>query len=319
MAEGEEKSGEGGCGARVKKETVNLLKFKKLQAMGGFSLWEATGLLQALWLFAARETPQGDIGRFSNEDIAYAIEFPLERIDRAVEVLVATRWLDASEVHRLVVHDWRDHCEDAVKMRLVRAGLPFADGTPAKASRMATSERARHEHGGDTAAVCGAHGVRTACARDGDGDGGVRTTDTDTDTRTETKPIPIPEPRPARSSSAESSSVSDSAAGDGARKALWARLQGVVLRRRGEQVDSRDPPEYREWWRTVCASIAENGGLGELEAWVKYAEDCGNPAIRKAKDLGELKRPSAWIAGKCRDFLEQHGVRLPAPPGKMSA
>lgn len=290
----------------MKKETVNLLKFKKLQAMAGLSLWEATGVLQALWMFAARETPQGDIGRFSNEDIAYGIEFPLERIDRVVEVLVATRWLDASEAHRLVVHDWPDHCEDAVKMRLVRAGLPFADGTPAKASRMAQAERARHGHGEATPTEQRAHPVRTACARDVDSGGGVCTTDTDT--RTETKPIPKPEPKPARVS-ANSESVSDSD-----RKALWSRLQAVVLRRRGDPADSRDPPEYREWWRQVSAAIGRHDGLGELEGWVKYAEDCADPVRSRAKDLGELKRPAAWMASKCRDFLEAHGETLPAPP-----
>ena len=48
---------------------------------------------------------------------------------------------------------------------------------------------------------------------------------------------------------------------------------------------------------------------------VRYARDCLDPTARRMKDLGELKKPGAYIAGKLRDA----GVKLPPPPAVRAA
>ncbi|HPO07385.1 MAG TPA: hypothetical protein PLZ55_01855, partial [bacterium] len=59
--------------------------------------------------------------------------------DALIEALVAEAWLDEHPVHRLVVHDWHDHCEDYLKKRVERAGLTFASA-PQKAIRSGSPE-----------------------------------------------------------------------------------------------------------------------------------------------------------------------------------
>lgn len=295
----------------MKKETENTLKFKKLKAMAGLATWEAKGLLVALWQFTASNSPRGDLGRFSNEDIAYGIEFPLDRIDGVIAVLVKTAWLDESAEHRLIVHDWSEHCEDAVKMRLQRAGESFADGTASSTTRMAKKERAQCPQPVDTSSARRGDSVPTACARNGDGADGVGTTDTDTDTRTETKPIPIPEPKPGPARVSGSANFDPASVGsDSAYKhALWKRTKAVVMWRDGEVQDGRDPPENEPWWRETTKRAADAGLLPALEEAVQYAADCRDPVVRRAKDLGELARPAAFVASK----LKGAGLKLPAP------
>ena len=108
----------------MKHETPHLLKFKKLQRRLGLRSWEAKGLLQSVWDFVGDNCPRGDVGRFSNEDIAFGIDFEGD-FDPVIEALVETGWLEESEEHRLIIHDWKDHCEDRIKKRLQRAGMDF--------------------------------------------------------------------------------------------------------------------------------------------------------------------------------------------------
>lgn len=73
-------------------------------------------------------------------------------------------------------------------------------------------------------------------------------------------------------------------------------------------------PEYIPWWKESCALAVRHGEGCCVEEAVRYARDCANPAVRSFKDLGELKRPGAYIAGQLQERLKDHGVRLPPPP-----
>jgi len=84
----------------------------------------AVGYLELLWHFTAEFAPQGDIGRFADQRIEAAISWPGSPGNLA-SALVEAGWLDRNEEHRLVVHDWHDHADDAVRKRLSRAKLPF--------------------------------------------------------------------------------------------------------------------------------------------------------------------------------------------------
>lgn len=92
----------------------------------------ALGYLELLWHFAAEMAPQGDVGRFADKRIEAALDWvgrgkPAGKLIRA---LVDARWMDLDAKCRILVHDWKDHCDDSTKKKLVRAGLSFHEYTP---------------------------------------------------------------------------------------------------------------------------------------------------------------------------------------------
>lgn len=115
----------------MKSGTTESIKFKKLKRRLGLPQFSVQGVLTAIWGITARDTPAGDIGRHSNEDIAAAIEWSGDA-DDLVEALVSTGWLDESEEYRLVVHDWHDHCPTYIKGNMAKHGKEFASNSPTK-------------------------------------------------------------------------------------------------------------------------------------------------------------------------------------------
>ena len=49
--------------------------------------------------------------------------------------------------------------------------------------------------------------------------------------------------------------------------------------------------------------------LGQVERHVQYAEDCADPRVRRAKDLGELTDPGRWLSKQVMDLCRQAGAR----------
>ncbi len=124
----------------MKREALSHTKMKRLCRRLDLPVWQGVGLLESLWHLTARETPRGDIGKLSDEDIALAIDYRGdERV--LIDALVSAGWLDQDPVERLVVHDWPDHCEDSVHTRLARAKLYFVRGVAPKLSKLAGEER----------------------------------------------------------------------------------------------------------------------------------------------------------------------------------
>ena len=113
----------------MKKAVLNHPKTAALMRELDISRRDALGLLTLLWSFTAEYAQRGDIGRWSNQEIAAAVDWPPDDADRLIAALVQTRWIDekwtddAGETHRLVIHHWGDHAEDWVMKRLKRAGL----------------------------------------------------------------------------------------------------------------------------------------------------------------------------------------------------
>lgn len=103
------------------------LKFSKLKRRLALPHWQAVGLLESIWLFTQVNAPAGDIGRHTDEDIAAGIEWhgdPTQLID----ALIDCGWLDRSEAHRVIVHDWQDHVPKYLKGAMAKNGKPFASG-----------------------------------------------------------------------------------------------------------------------------------------------------------------------------------------------
>lgn len=122
----------------MKSGTESKLKFKQLQRRLNMPLYEARGLLDTLWNFTANNAPHGDIGRFSDEEIAIGIDWRREPSE-LIETLTAIRWIDQTET--LLIHDWPEHCEETVHKSLVRKIEVFADGTLPSLSRLPKGDR----------------------------------------------------------------------------------------------------------------------------------------------------------------------------------
>ncbi len=128
----------------MKREAINHSKVYRLARYLDLPHYAAVGILECLWKLAEKEAPQGDIGKLCNEDIAIQIGWR-EDPERLVEVLIQCRLLDASDDHRIIVHDWSEHAEDGVHSRLARAGLLFANGKRPKLGKLDRDERAAAE------------------------------------------------------------------------------------------------------------------------------------------------------------------------------
>lgn len=98
----------------------------------GINRREAAGLLCFLWEWTWEQAPRGDIGRWSDEDIAEAVHEPPDRAALLVDALIRWRWLDTDSEHRLVVHDYAEHLPEFMKKRLSRKGVePLENGNGA--------------------------------------------------------------------------------------------------------------------------------------------------------------------------------------------
>lgn len=98
-------------------------KFRSLIRELQTSRHVAVGILECLWHFTARFCPQGDIGRFTDSQIADWLEHPEPA--KLVSALVRSGWLDTCAERRLIVHDWHQHADDSVKKKLKRCSLEF--------------------------------------------------------------------------------------------------------------------------------------------------------------------------------------------------
>lgn len=108
----------------MKSSTPDCMKFKRLQRRLKTCRKETVGLLELLWLATAKNAPQGDIGRFCNEDIAIECDWDGDH-DELVAALLDCGWLDPHDECRLVVHDWADHAPNHIANNLKRWGKCF--------------------------------------------------------------------------------------------------------------------------------------------------------------------------------------------------
>lgn len=100
----------------------------KTQLLGfGLSLqkWGAVGVLECLWHFAALYALQGDVGRFTDEQIAGALGWPPADAPRLIRCLTDAGWLDRCRCHRLRIHDWPDHADQTVERVLTNRNEGF--------------------------------------------------------------------------------------------------------------------------------------------------------------------------------------------------
>lgn len=128
----------------MKNDTPEHPKMFELAVALHIDLAHAVGLMEMLWHFTATYAPQGDIGKFDDAHIARAIHWK-KNAATIIEALTAVHWIDLDETHRLVVHDWPDHCERGVHTWLARRRLTFWNGRRPDLSQLTEGDRS-HAH-----------------------------------------------------------------------------------------------------------------------------------------------------------------------------
>ena len=103
-------------------------KFAALKTLLRQPKGAALGWLEIIWHFCGRFTPQGNIGKYEDSAIEAWVEWDGEP-GTLIYALVKSGWLDRSEEHRLVVHDWAEHADRATKAALKRANKQFCAHT----------------------------------------------------------------------------------------------------------------------------------------------------------------------------------------------
>lgn len=124
----------------MKREAINHTKMRRLARTLGVQMWGARGIMESVWSLTRDEAPAGNIGKLSNADIADFVGWDTNS-EVLIDGLVTSGWLDRSQIYRLLVHDWADHCEDYVHSRLAVAGLLFANGAVPKTRKLNQDQR----------------------------------------------------------------------------------------------------------------------------------------------------------------------------------
>lgn len=70
---------------------------------------EAVGIVVSLWLWAAKNAPDGDLSGFPKRAIADAVGYSSSYAGRLCQLLVETRWLDEKEGGGYLLHDWEEY------------------------------------------------------------------------------------------------------------------------------------------------------------------------------------------------------------------
>jgi hypothetical protein len=109
-------------------------KMHHLASLLGECRRSAIGLLTLLWYWAAEHAVQGDVGKWPDSAIARGCDWDSDPAE-LINALVAARWLDRDPVHRLLIHDWAEHCERWIALRAQKLKLEFAKPTPVASTK----------------------------------------------------------------------------------------------------------------------------------------------------------------------------------------
>ncbi|TWT91654.1 hypothetical protein [Neorhodopirellula pilleata] len=100
----------------MKTGTTSHPKFRSLQKRLELPVYAVVGILETVWMMAGQFADDGDLSRFTDDQIADAVDWPGDGSD-LVEALVEHRWLDRTK-NGVSVHDWLEHCPKYVQDRL---------------------------------------------------------------------------------------------------------------------------------------------------------------------------------------------------------
>lgn len=99
----------------MKLGTTSLPKFNSLKKQLKLPNYAVIGLLESFWMLACQTADDGDLSKYSNQELADNAEYDKDA-NELIEALVTTRWLDR-DGNKLLVHDWEEHCPKFVRDR----------------------------------------------------------------------------------------------------------------------------------------------------------------------------------------------------------
>jgi hypothetical protein len=106
----------------MKRGTPDHPKVKRLMQALRISQATAVGHLELLFHFAASRAPRGDIGKWSDAEIAVAAGWDKDPRPFLAALLTA-RWVEpARDPYRLVIHDWHEHADQTVQRNVANKG-----------------------------------------------------------------------------------------------------------------------------------------------------------------------------------------------------
>jgi len=108
----------------VKIDALNHPKTIELAVQLGVCIPQAIGHLELLWAFVAQKTPRGNIGRWSDAVIAHAAQWS-EEPEAFAKALIVSGFCDEHDEHRIVIHDWSEHCPNWVRAKLKKERKEF--------------------------------------------------------------------------------------------------------------------------------------------------------------------------------------------------
>lgn len=111
----------------MKRGTIEHPKMIMLASKLSCPRYAAVGIMECLWHFTSRYAPQGDVGKYSDQVIADSVGFQNDP-KILISALIECKFLQIEKTHRLIIHDWSHHADDAVNKYLKRRKLRFADG-----------------------------------------------------------------------------------------------------------------------------------------------------------------------------------------------
>ena len=98
----------------MKSGALTSVKLMRLKRTLGLTQYQAVGLLECLWHFTAHNTPDGGIGKYTDDDIAAVLEWEGAATE-LIEALLQSGWLDRHDDGSLWIHDWLEHCPTWVR------------------------------------------------------------------------------------------------------------------------------------------------------------------------------------------------------------
>jgi len=154
----------------MKREAFGKIKFDRLAERLQIDLAFVHGICDCLWGFTGIHYPDGNIAALRPRELARKIGVTSIEPDALIQALKDEHFLDDLPDGVLYIHDWHEHADDFVHLKLARKGEIFANGALPNTSRLSVAERTKLPSV-RTASARRAHGVPTACSPPGSGSG----------------------------------------------------------------------------------------------------------------------------------------------------
>lgn len=268
----------------MKKECIKHPKTYDLCARLNCDRPAALGYLTLLWDFTQDAAICGDVGKWPNGSIARACDWTGDPSE-FVESMILAGWIDISKKHRLVIHDWPDHCERWVHLKLNKLKLAFVQPDIIEP----TIERT----------------IEATVEPSVNGIAGPSTDDTHTRARAQARRR-VTEPNLAEPSRTKPSQTLSSPQGDGQLLEWidwWNDLRAEGLVPHG--VD-RSPPSQavvKAWKRSQSAKdlVPLLSDRPRIEAEIRASPFCQEDWFRLEKLLGGKNQDQEWIIRKLLD------------------